>query len=71
MEFLLVDVGIMGVNLFIVEIGFVIFVINEGNGDLIVIILKMYIVIISIEKVVVILEDVDVILEVLVCSVIG
>lgn len=40
-EFLLVDIGIIGCNFVIVESGFILFVINEGNVRLIIVFFKM------------------------------
>lgn len=56
-EFLFVDMGVMGGNFIIVEMGFVVVVINEGNEGMCMIMLCVYVVVMGIEKVLLMFED--------------
>lgn len=70
-DFLEVDIGILGCNFVVLEIGFVCLVMNEGNLCLVIIVLKIYIVVMGMECIVLMFKEVDVLIIMFCCSVVG
>lgn len=69
--FMLVDMGVMGGNFVIVEMGLVVIVMNEGNEGMCMVMLCVYVVVMGIEKVLLMFEDFVIVMWLLLCFVIG
>lgn len=69
--FVEVDIGLLGVNFVVVDMGMLWFVENEGNGCLLMMVFDMYVVIMGIEKVVEKFEYIVLLLSLFMCLVIG